>query len=327
MWWNLENLFDVENSPTRPEWLQKKLAGELKGWNEKILDKKISQISSIISKVNNKKGPDILGVCEVENEVVIRKLVDALNLPDRKYHIIHEDTDDKRGIDVAFIIDATKFIFKRKFSYSILKREATRDIFQVNLKIKKTKQDLIVIGNHWPSRMGGDLESEPYRMTAGETLSYWHERIIEEKTKEHLKNIPILVMGDFNDEPHNRSITKYALSVNSIDQMLSPKAKKPYLYNLMWDLMAKGLGTHFQTKFTMLDQFMISKGFLAEDAPLKIKRGSVEIIQFPEMVKKGFYKTPLRFGRPSKNKENKKSLDVKGFSDHFPISLVIEEKQ
>ena len=319
-WWNLENLFDVEDSKTRPEWLQKHLENELKGWTASILDKKINQLASIISKMNNGVGPDILGVCEVENITVLQKLVDALEPLNRDYYIVHEDMDDKRGIDVAVIFDEDRFDFERKFSHIILKREATRDIFQVNLKTEKTKQDLIVIGNHWPSRMGGELDSEPYRMTAAETMSYWHKRILEEKEKEGIKNVPILVMGDFNDEPHNRSITHYALGTNSLGQILNPRVRNPLLYNLMWDLMANGLGTHFGTKFSMLDQFMVSKGLLLDNSKLKVKLNSTDIIRFPEMVETGYYQSPLRFGRPAKG-----GMNEKGFSDHFPISVILEE--
>jgi len=319
-WWNLENLFDLEDSKTRPAWLQKHLANELKGWNSKILDKKIAQLASIIKKMNNGAGPDILGVCEVENESVVQRLVDSLDSLQRDYYIVHEDTEDKRGIDVAIIFDEDKFNFEKKFSHVVLKRESTRDIFQVNLKIQKTKQDLIIVGNHWPSRMGGELDSEPYRMTAGETLSYWHQRILEEKEKEGIKNAPILVMGDFNDEPHNRSITHYALATNSLEQVLNPRVRNPLLYNLMWNLMASGQGTHFGTEFSMLDQFMVSKGLLLTDSRIKVKLDSTNIIKFPEMIKTGYYQAPLRFGRPAKDGMNKK-----GFSDHFPISIILEE--
>jgi hypothetical protein len=319
-WWNLENLFDVYNSATRPEWLQKHLEKELTGWTQEILTKKIAQLASVISKMNNGMGPDILGVCEVENIAVLQKLVDALEPLNRDYYIVHEDTDDKRGIDVAVIFDEDKFDFEKKFSHTILKRESTRDIFQVNLKTEQTKQDLIVIGNHWPSRMGGELDSEPYRMTAAETLSYWHMRILEEKEKEDVKNVPILVMGDFNDEPHNRSITHYALATNSLEQILNPRVRNPLLYNLMWDLMATGKGTHFGTEFSMLDQFMVSKGLLLDDSKLKVKLDTTSIIRFPEMIKTGYYQAPLRFGRPAKD-----GINEKGFSDHFPISVVLEE--
>lgn len=312
-WWNLENLFDVENSTQRPDWLKKRLKNELAGWDQTILDKKISQLSKIILKMNNNKGPDILGVCEVENEPVVKKLEASLSSLNRNYKIAHHDTSDERGIDVAFVYDNDKFLFERQFFHVILKRNATRDLFQVNFRTASGK-DLILVGNHWPSRSGGELTTEPYRIIAAETLSYWHERILEEKGKD----VAILVMGDFNDEPHSRSITQYALSTNSI--MKVKNARSPTLYNLMWPLMGKGLGTHYYDNLpNTLDQFMISKGFLKDNASIKVKPDSANIIRYQEMMSNDDYKVPVRFGRPSKN------LNLEGFSDHFPISLTLEE--
>ena len=109
-WWNVENLFDIENSPNRSEKLERVLKRELKGWNQEILDKKISQISKIISRINDGNGPDIIGICEVENKAVVERLSDKLNgISIRVYKFAHENTIDNRGIDVAFLYDSTKF--------------------------------------------------------------------------------------------------------------------------------------------------------------------------------------------------------------------------
>jgi len=116
-WWNVENLFDVENSLDRSEKLKRTLARELKGWTEEILDKKISQLSKIISKMNNNTGPDLLGVCEVENRRVVDKLANSLSgLSQHAYKVIHADTQDNRGIDVAFIYDNNKLEIEKDAS-------------------------------------------------------------------------------------------------------------------------------------------------------------------------------------------------------------------
>ena len=170
--------------------------------------------------MNNNTGPDILGICEIENRPVVEKLVSSLaSLSNHDYKIIHADTQDERGIDVALIYDGEKFDIEKDpqtgkelvLSHFILKRVATRDILQVNFKTKTSGNRLVLIGNHWSSRRGGQYESEPYRIVAGETLSYFHQRILEENQDEH-DGTAILVMGDFNDEPFNRSITEYALA-------------------------------------------------------------------------------------------------------------------
>ena len=276
--------------------------------------------------MNNNNGPDILGVCEVENEYVVRKLADSLKDLSHSYGVVHADTKDDRGIDVAFIYDSKKFDIEKDsesgekliFSHFIMKREATRDIVQVNFKTKPSHNRLVLIGNHWPSRGGGQYESEPYRIIAGETLSYFHQRILEENNKEEKGNTAILVMGDFNDEPFNRSITDYALASTS---MLKVKLSKeaPRLYNLMWTIMAKGIGTFYYNNFpNLLDQFMVSKGII-DGNKIKVKENTVEVVVFPEMVA-GQYKYPVRFGRPFNN-----SLDEEGFSDHLPVSVKLAE--
>ncbi len=314
-WWNVENLFDVYNSDIRPEWLAKALKAELKGWTNSVLEKKINNLSSIIKQINNNMGPDLLGVCEVENENVVKKLISSLDIPGRKYKVLHHDTKDQRGIDIAFIYDSKKYIYDGlMFSYEVLKRSSTRDILQVNLKTKDGN-DLIVIGNHWPSRSGGQYSSEPYRMMAGETLSYWMKRILEIKGSK----ASVFLMGDFNDEPFNRSLKEYALS--TISRYKVVYGRNPYLYNLMWELVGKRIGSYvFNSEPLMIDQFLISKGIVLNNGKFSVEHDSVRTEIFDGMVK-GRYDTPVRFGRPS----GKKSYNPKGFSDHLPVSVNMVE--
>ena len=316
-WWNVENLFDVENYENRSDKLKRTIKNELKGWSEEVLDKKLTQLADIIHSMNHGKGPDLLGVCEVENDNVLKKLVAKINGSERNYQLAHHDCEDKRGVDVAFIYDGNIFEKGLDFSHVIMKRVATRDIYQVNFKIKKSGKEIIVIGNHWPARSGGVLESEPYRIVAGETLAYWNYRIQQIKGAK----IPIIVMGDFNDEPFNRSLVEYALSTSSKKKVLNAQVTTPRLFNLMWEEMGKSVGTHYYQNFpTMLDQILISRGFLVDDADFSVADSAIEIIRYDRM-KDGEYGIPKRFGRPSKKQYNEE-----GYSDHFPIGLKIIEK-
>lgn len=319
-WWNLENLFDTENSQDRPDYLQSRLRSELEGWDRPVLNMKLSQLASIITRLNGGAGPDILGVCEVENKSVLEELVQRLAPLNRNYGIAHHDMRDHRGIDIAFIYDEDLFTFERYFSYEVLKRSSTRDIFQVNLETAAGR-GLIVIGNHWPSRSGGQYESEPYRIIAAETLSYWIQRIFEIRGTD----IPVLVMGDFNDECFNRSLTDYALSTISIQKVKN--SRSPRLYNLMGPVIGSGIGTHYYNNFpNVLDQFLASRSLLLQNAPIRLKAfddGSrARIEMFPEMVSGGDYPDPVRFGRPSSGEYNPDT----GFSDHYPISTRLVEK-
>jgi hypothetical protein len=309
--WNLENLFDVENSPRRTEKLQRTVGNELAGWTAAVLDRKIHQLASVIRQMNQGRGPDVLGVCEVENQYVLDLLVDALHPLNRNYRVVHFDMSDARGIDVAFLYDGDLLRAAQSFSHYIIKRSATRDIVQINFRTVPDDRLLILIGNHWPSRSGGQYESEPYRVIAGETLSYFHQRIQEI----YGVDTAVLAMGDFNDEPHDRSITNYACAERSRAKVT--RARSPRFLNLMWGISGQRIGTHYYNNApNVLDQFLASKGMLTGGSGFRVITDSAEVVRFPEMVSSGTYPVPIRYGR-------KDGVNPDGFSDHFPIALTV----
>lgn len=322
-WWNLENLFDIENSPDRPDWFQKTIKNELKGWSSLILEKKLTNLCQIISQMNQNQGPDILGVCEIENEAVVVKLMAKVTaITGRNYAVLHQDTKDKRGIDIAVIYDADKYTTDGKvFSLEIMKRNSTRDLFQVALTTQDGNE-LVLIGNHWPSRMGGKFESEPYRMMVAETLSYWIDRIHEIKLEANNdKNPAIVIMGDFNDNPYDRSITDYLRATGNIEKVKN--ARSHVLFNLMYPFLDAKYGTHvYGSELSMLDQFIVSKSLVVNSANYPFQVEATNLLTYPELVK-GDYNTPIRFGRPS----SKSTFNEAGFSDHLPIELIIEERE
>jgi endonuclease/exonuclease/phosphatase family metal-dependent hydrolase len=317
VFWNVENLFDVEDAPGRSDKLNRTLGNELKGWAQDVLDAKIRQLASILRQVNCGHGPDVLGVCEVENRHVLELLRDAITPLDRQYDIAHEDAKDRRGVDVAFLYDADRYEIRDKeiFSHFVVRRSATRDLVQVNLRTKPGGRLLVVIGNHWPARSAGQLESAPYRAIAAETLSYFHDRIRDI----HGKDVAVVAMGDFNDEPFDRSLTDYALSESQAQKVRS--AHSPRMLNLMWPALGAAVGTQYHNNQAhVLDQFLISKGLLTGKSGLRALPGTAEVLRFPEMVSRGSYPKPRRFGRGKKP-------DLEGYSDHFPIGVTIEEKE
>ena len=142
-WWNLENLFDEEGAVAlgrRTDKVQRVIGKDIKGWTPSLRDKKISQLASVIAQMNAGAGPDLLGVSEVENRFVVDELVGKVNtlLPGpRSYQVVHADTSDARGIDVAFIYDDTKLevpvpLADSVFFHVVMRRNATREIVQVN---------------------------------------------------------------------------------------------------------------------------------------------------------------------------------------------------
>ena len=315
-WWNVENLFDLENSAERSEKLQRTLGNELRGWDETVLSKKVDQLATIVNRMNEEKGPDLLGVCEVENRRVLDRLKEKIDsVRRRNYDVIHADTQDERGIDVAFLYDKARFEVEadKVFFHTIVKRVATREIVQVNFKSKATGNRLVLVGNHWPSRMGGQLESEPFRLIAGETPAYFNQRIQEV----HGRDASIIVMGDFNDEPFNRSIIGHALGTPDKDKVIQAKTA-PRLYNLMWSFAVKARGTFYFDGFNLLDQIMVSKGMLNSQGVFSIDLNSPQILEFEELKKNG---KPRKFGRPS----DTEGVDRQGYSDHYPIAVKIVE--
>jgi len=314
--WNLENLFDVENAPPkrRGDKVKRAIGNAIRGWTQALLDRKVMQLASIICRMNGGRGPDLLGVSEVENKYVMNKLRKSLAPLGRTYAIVHHDTPDQRGIDVAFIYDADLFTAQERFNHFVMRRTATRDLLQVNFRTSKGRL-LVVIGNHWPSRSGGEEASAVYRAIAGETLAYFHGRILEVKGLE----TPVLAMGDFNDEPFDSSLADYALSIRSKQKVVN--AKVPYFLNLMWGITGQNLGTFYFENFpNVLDQFLANKNLVKENAPISVLPDSVEVVCFPEMVSPGDYPKPVPFGGMGN------PINKDGFSDHFPVVVTLIEQ-
>lgn len=311
--WNLENLFDVEDSPRRSEKLQRAIGRDLAGWTQALLDRKVQQLASIIRQMNGGRGPDLLGVCEVENAFVMGLLVQALAPLGRTYAVAHHDMSDQRGIDVGFIYDSNLFTAEEQFNHFVMRRTATRDLLQVNFRTRG-RRVLVIVGNHWPSRRGGALESACYRATAGETLAYFHTRILEVLGA----TTPVLAMGDFNDEPADRSLVDYALSTRSRAKVIN--ADIPRFLNLMWEIAGQGLGTfYFDNWPNVLDQFLANRNLLLETAPIRLVPASAAVVRFPEMMAAGDYPRPVPFGGMGK------PVNQNGFSDHFPVTVSVEE--
>jgi predicted extracellular nuclease len=190
-WWNLENLFDEENAVAlggRTDKVFRAIKDDIAGWTPQLRDRKIDQLATVIAAMNTGQGTDLLGVCEVENRFVVDRLVERLNAKlsaPRSYAVVHADTGDARGIDVAFIYDDTLLqvplpLAESVFLHVVMRRNATREIVRSTSKPpRRPPGTWAVFGNHWPSRSGSQFESEGYRAIAGETLSYFHQRVLE----------------------------------------------------------------------------------------------------------------------------------------------------
>ncbi len=323
-WWNLENLFDEEHAPPerRSDKVRRAIKDDIAGWTPQLRDQKVAQLASVIAQMNHGAGPDLLGVCEVENRFVVDLLVAAVRtrLPGRSYGVAHADTDDARGIDVAFVYDTAKLQVppEETFFHVVMRRNATREIVQVNFRTVPGGRIWAVFGNHWPSRSGGQFESSGYRQIAGETLGYFHQRVLEV----HGPATPALAMGDFNDEPFDLSLVTHALSTRQQHRVLN--AEIPLLWNLMWPLVGGRAvqpdGTfYFNNQPNLLDQFLVNKKMAEDAAAIRAAEETVEIIRFAGMTDDGDYPKPVPFGGMGD------PVNPAGFSDHFPIGMHVVE--
>jgi endonuclease/exonuclease/phosphatase family metal-dependent hydrolase len=332
--WNLENLFAPEDFTEREPWIAKKVASDLRGWTEVLFNTKIDQLASIIQQMNGGQGPDMLGVCEVENDFVLQQLAARLNdrISQRDYDIVHEDAKkDHRGIDTAFVFDKAAYTVDPEavFSYFVMRRTGTRDITQATFTTQ-AGNDLIALCNHWPSRSGSAYNSRGFRMTAGETLSYWHQRIWEERGNE----IPIIAMGDFNDDPFDDSLQIHARATRERGDAERAQTAVRF-YNLAWRYLEqqgqnrngdpKRLhGTlYFGGNGHVFDQLLVSKGLVLQGSPIRVNEGTARMELYPEMVDHRVAHGPIRFGLP-KGKPDR-NVNTDGFSDHFPVSVVLVE--
>lgn len=331
--WNLENLFAPEGSPERLPWMAERLADDLKGWTPELFARKLDQLTRILQQIHGGRGPDLLGVCEVENRSVLDKLCERLNaaLPRRQYTPVHADSSrDGRGIDTAFLYDSRRYSHNPAtfFSHFVMRRTGTRDISQATFTTKAGR-DLVLLCNHWPARTGGTYESRGYRFTAGESLAYFHQRIREELGPD----APILALGDFNDEPFDESLRQYAEATRERGDVERSRSA-PRFYNLAWRFVPvettdrKGqkrlvYGTiSFEGNGAVFDQILVSRGLLLGQRGLKVREESARMELFPEMVDDRPAEGPIRFGLP---KGNSARVNREGFSDHFPVSVLVEE--
>jgi len=341
--WNLQNLFDVTASEIAADF---EFTPE-QGWTQAVFNQKVANLAAIIRGLD----ADLLGICEIENKGVIESLLAAIGRDD--YAIAHVESPDIRGIDVSLIYSQDVFeLAGEPVGHVIHLRYPTRDIFEVPLRVKENGAHLDVLVNHWPSRRKGVYESEPFRLAVANHCGRLVDQILKYPRTEFLAlpdtaaslallnarwNHNILLMGDFNDEPFNRSMLEYLRASSGLDHLEEDIAgrrgghlpaaktyleKQAYLFNCMWPhLGVPDAGTHYFAESTntmnLLDQFIVSRGLLFGLSGLRIILETVEISRPPLMA------TRLK-QRPKKFEFDKTGVKSNGYSDHFPIQAVIE---
>lgn len=283
MGWNIQNLFDTHNDPyTKDE--EYTPQGRFR-WTKRILRNKLYNLTDILRRVNNGKGADIIGLSEVENKYVLKRLAQHPNILDLGYKYIYiKDAQDPRGIDVALLSRYKANKIKYIFVYP-----GARYILYANFVIRGHKLHIFV--NHWRSRRGGKKRSESRRIAAAKKCI--------QKVKQITRKDPyadIIILGDFNDTPDSKSI-KYYLKARKYH-----RKSRALLQNITLNYKNKNF---FKTGH--LDQIIISKG-LRDNIGFSYVHLSTEIISYPFMQESDG--SAKRFSH----------ITSEGYSDHFPIA-------
>jgi predicted extracellular nuclease len=305
LFYNVENLFDVEKDPVNndadftPE-------GKLQ-WTEERLNTKLSRIAEVVTKVDS-QYPVLIGLCEVENRKVLEMLVSHDLMVPGKYGIVHRDSPDERGIDVALLYRQDRFTPEAEewLRVDIPDKEDpfTRDILYV--KGKWNGESVHVFVNHWPSRSGGQAESEYKRVLAAQRLAGRVDEIFKADP-----DAKVICMGDFNDHPTDKSVKEVLRAgVNSGDR----------LFNMMSDDQERGEGSHwYKGEWGALDQIMVSPGLLSARKGLHTDQEGAFIFR------ESFLMFTDNQGQARPNRTYAGEKYVNGYSDHLPVYLRIAD--
>jgi hypothetical protein len=316
--YNLENLFDTINDPAINDEASPMM--ELKFNRSKVYWDKIEKLASTIAQIGlekSKTSPAIIGVAEVENRSVLEDLVKSKHLLKQNYGIIHYDSPDKRGIDVALL-------YQKKYFNPVFHEVFNPNIYRGNRKVFTRDQLLVsgylddefihIIVNHWPSRSGGEAKSRPLR----EKAAYQNLKIIK-KIREKDADAKIILMGDFNDDPINSSFKK----------VLKTKRKKKNvakndLYNPYENMHKKGFNTlAYRDNLNLFDMVLISFPLLDKGerdfSSYKMYQAMIFNKRFLSDTK-GKYK-----GYPFRSFSN--GGYTGGYSDHYPVYIFLIKEQ
>jgi len=299
MSYNVENLFDTIDDPNKAD-EDFTPSGKLQ-WNTV---KYYEHLNHTVDAITNKgtSFPAIVGLIEVENGTALSDLVSTSHLKGKGYKVVWHEGPDERGIDVALIYDSSRVTLIGSRAIPVVlesvKDPNTRDILKVTVKVGSEDYQLFV--NHWPSRRGGQDESEMHRIKASSVLRKEVDQILSVNPKAN-----IICMGDFNDFPSNKSVHDVLQAGVSNEHSV--------LFNMMSDFEALKKGTHFyKGEWSPLDQFMVSYGMFDNKC---VSANSFEVLgyDFLYYTGKDGVKSPARVYVGDSYKG--------GYSDHLPILL------
>lgn len=312
MFYNVENLFDIyDDSLTRDEEF---LPDGDRHWNANKFYKKINNIYKVILGVGEWNPPAIVALCEVENRFVLNQLVYETPLKKIDYKVIHFESPDRRGIDVALLCRKESFqvdtTFPIPINFPFNKNSKTRDI----LYVKGTFDNMDTIHlfvNHWPSRYGGYMKTKSKREYVASVLKLVVDSIIAANSQAN-----IVIMGDLNDGPFEESLVDFLQAKTDTSDIINSQ-----LFNLL--AISGDAGTlKYQGNWDLFDQLIVSGSMLNQSGGYKVLGKKAHIFK-PEFLLEEDEK--YLSVKPFRTYSGFRYID--GYSDHLPVYLDVIFKE
>ncbi len=309
MFYNTENLFDAVDDPTIND--EEFLPGSQKKWTEARYQEKLDHLAQVIRDLGGDTLPALVGLCEVENRRTVDELISKTSLKGTDYKVIHQESPDSRGIDVAllyrsgyFKVTATEFIRIRMPGDSAFR---TRDILYAQ-GVLGGKDTINLFVSHWPSRSSGEVQTRPLRMFVAQTIRSKVDSLFSRN-----RAARIVITGDFNDEPMDLSVTGGLKALLTFEATQSGR-----LYDLTQQFKNGSPGGTYKYKgsWNLLDHIVVSGALMDTTRKIYSRPADAHVFMadyLMEADKESLGQRPLRTYMGS--------FYQGGYSDHLPVYL------
>lgn len=297
VFYNVENLFDCTHDTLTKD--SEFLPDGLYGWTPGKFLNKLQTIGKVLLSTGGWEPPEIIGLAEVENQSVLNLLATRFPLSPFGYKVVHYESPDVRGIDVALLYRPDKFsvLYSTPLTVNLPEDQQfkTRDILYVK-GVVLNKDTIHIFVNHWPSKLGGEKLSIPHRLAAAKCVN----RAVDSLLKDN-SNTRIMVMGDLNDVPLSPVVLSLTQKGRLSENLMAVPLKK------------KDKGSYkFSGKWSVIDQIIVSSALFKKNG-LHVKDGAcifaASYLLVPDDAFGG--EKPLRsFLGPRY---------MGGYSDHLPV--------
>lgn len=314
--YNLENLFDtIPNNPLGRD-LEYTPTGKNQ-WDGKKYRSKISNLARCIAAMTTRTtpgGPAILGVSEIENVTVLNDLVADPQIKPWNLQVVHHDSPDRRGVDVGLLYNPRMFqvVNVTNHTLTIPNNPDFRTRDQMCVVGLLDREPLAVIVNHWPSRLGGQKQSE-YLREAAASLS----KHIADSLWRIDPSMAVIIMGDLNDDPSDKSVAKVLGATKKPE-----KTAERGFYNPWWSILDdQGIGTlAYKGAWNLFDQILISGNLLDHNPHTGLTFMKAIVNNFDFLISK----EGNRQGYPLRTFAS--GVYLNGYSDHFPTMVLLKKE-